>query len=118
MKKITIAILLVSVFCIGCFPEHQPVIYKAEVLAINEKITEGKLIGNFLSSASGSFSNDVIKVSVRFHIEKKLMLRDLKLNHAELIHYRNQNFLMLEVIALNTTIEIKLNNRLLYYGRY
>lgn len=64
---------------------------QAQVLSINERITEGQMIGMFLGSPSGSYRNDINKVGVEFSIGKQIFLEDLELNHAQLAYYRKDN---------------------------
>ena len=118
MKKgILSVIALCTLLVSGCCLEEGPdnIIVTADVLSVNEQILEGRMIGAFLGSASGNFSNDVIKVGVSFQYNGHLRLYDLKLNHAELAYYKDRTTLDLNIRIPHTVgsgKNVYLNNRL------
>ena len=66
--------------------EKKSRVLEVEVLTISGSLLEGKLIGGFLSSPSGTLTNK-FKVGVRFGIGERMYLEDLELGYAELAHY-------------------------------
>jgi hypothetical protein len=109
MKIITIILVLSSVL----YGQRDTGMYNAKVLSINKNILYGKTIGQFLGSASGEIANDVIKVGVSFmykdrHMkESRLVLIDLRLNHAQLAHYAESKY-----------IKICVSRRLVLFSMY
>ena len=60
---------------------------KAEILCINEKIFDGSWEGMFLGSSSGKFQNDTIKVGIKIIVGEQMFLKDIQLQHSELIYF-------------------------------
>jgi hypothetical protein len=111
MKRTLVSSLVLFVILLGgCEPEPSCIV-NAEVLSINEQITEGQLIGSFLGSPDGSFTTDSIKVGVKFTLGGKLFLRDLSLNHAELSYYQDSKVLLIELKMYCTTLKVYLHGR-------
>jgi hypothetical protein len=69
----------------------------AKVLSVNENIMRGEMIGEFLTSASGSIANDVNIIGVSYPLGNDLFLEDLEVKHSILAYYRGQNTLPIEV---------------------
>lgn len=88
MKKFFAALFLTFLMTLGC---NQSYYVDADVLAVNDHILQGQLIGNFLSSPDGWISDDNIKLSVSFDnpARKYPALLDLSINHAEAIYYKD-----------------------------
>jgi len=102
MKRKILGFILsiLLLFLVGC-QETATNNIEAEVLSINSHILNGQLLGAFLGSSSGSFTNDVIKIGVKFEIGKYLFLEDLKLQHAELAYYKNKSTIPLCIQCTN-----------------
>jgi len=98
MKKQILGLVLsfLLLFLIGCQKAITTDI-EAEVLSINSHVLNGELISNFLSSSSGSITNDTIKIGIKFKIGEYLFLEDLKLRHAELAYYKNSKTIPLNI---------------------
>lgn len=93
MKRLILS-LYIALFCIliiGCSSKNYSI--RAEVLAINDNILAGRMIGHFLGGSSGTFANDVIKVGVKFDFKGQMYLINLELNHAELVYYKDRDIL-------------------------
>ena len=98
LYKLLIPILCLIIF-VGCIKTSDLIEIKveAEVLSINTNILRGKLIGMFLGSSSGSISNDINIVGVKFNIGNELFLEDLKVSHAILSYYSESKILPLKI---------------------
>lgn len=87
MKKLLLFLFTACTLLLGC--RRETYYTEAKVLAVNDHVLEGKLIGDFLTSSSGYISNDVIKLSVDFGTNNVItgysLLLDLPINHAEAI---------------------------------
>ena len=103
MKKMVLFIVLsivISVlllFLIGCQNATITTDIDAEVLSINSHILNGELWGSFLSSSSGSITDDIIKIGIKLEIGEYLFLEDLQLRHAELAYYKNSSTIPLKI---------------------
>ena len=94
MKYLPIILLLLAT---GCRPTIHTEVIEAEVLAINENVLHGKMIGQFLGSSSGWFNDIGVVVAVRWEFKGRLHLSDYKIKIAELIHYKDRGTLPLTV---------------------
>jgi len=116
-KSVKIFVMLLCLLGIGCERDAVKETCMAKVTSINDKITEGKLIGQFLSSPSGEFSDDVIKVGVTIKTNLGYVLVDLKLMHAEIDFYKDTNeFPVLYWYSPYGYEDIYLHGRLVYTG--
>ena len=94
---ILLGLLTLAVVFAGCAKERSYNV-TAQVLSINENILQGQMIGAFLSSPFGNFSNDIIKVGVFFSIQnEEPIFVDLELLHSELTYYEEVDEIPLKV---------------------
>jgi len=70
---------------------------EAEVLSINEHVFRGKLIGGFLSGSSGWFNDKGVIIAIRFEAEEMLILHDLEVSIAELMHYKDRKTIPIDI---------------------
>jgi len=119
MKRKKFALIFLTVvLClafIGCLKDTKKI--EAEVLTINENIFSGELIGQFLGSASGHLTNDVIKVGVKIEYGGETFLEDLSLKHAELAYFKDKKTLpiTIEFFGYDDYFEIYLMTRRVAY---
>jgi hypothetical protein len=89
----------------------------AEILSIDEKIFDGSWTGDFLSSSSGSFQSDTVKVGVKIDLGSHFFLQDLRLRHSELAYYKGRKTLPLWIKVVDprnsaqNKVEFRLNGR-------
>jgi len=97
MKKYVCLIFLVLMTTFGCENYDVERLVQAEVLCINQNILEGKMIGNFLGSSDGTFSNDVIKIGVKVEFGGEIWLKDFRVKHAVLVYHKDKRSLPVRV---------------------
>lgn len=98
MWKVLMVVVVLAGLFVGAGCENRgSATVDADVLTINSEITEGKLIGHFLGSSDGWLKTDINKVGVKFIINGRLFLEDLKLSHAQLAYYKGKNTLPLKI---------------------
>lgn len=115
-----LSVCIIAFLFFGCSPDFLIIEKNAKILTINKNILSGELINEFLSSPSGNFSNDVIKVGIEIHICNHVFLEDLELQHAELAYYKDRTTLPLYISIINDfstsvnygKLTIKLNERI------
>jgi hypothetical protein len=110
----TILLVLGLLIITGCSKAHYPQeTLDAQILSVNDQILSGNLYGALLRSSSGTISDDVIKVGVKFYIGGELYLEDIELNHAELTYFNNRKTLplTLQITSGSHCAAVYLNNR-------
>lgn len=96
---VLITSLVVVLMIVGCtkfhwFEEN----VTAEILSVNDSITNGELIGSFLSIPSGKFRDDINKIGVRFILHGRAFYRDLNVLHSEISALRDRSDMRLYVV--------------------
>jgi hypothetical protein len=83
----------------GCSAKYDntDVEVEAKVLSVNENILRGEMIGEFLTSASGSIVNDVNVVGISYSIGNQLFIHDIEVSHAMLAYYSGKNIIPIKV---------------------
>lgn len=95
-----LSICVSSVLLAGCGDfkyDDKTIDVQAKVLSVNQNILRGKMIGEFLSSASGTVANDVNIVGISFSLGNSLFLEDIEMKHSMLAFYSGKNVLPVEV---------------------
>jgi hypothetical protein len=84
MRTWLFAVAVIGILLAGvrwlCHSETYHKEVAAEVLTINDNIFDGHWTGAFLSSSSGQFQSDTIKVGVEIELYGYLFLLDLRLS--------------------------------------
>lgn len=92
-RYIAIALCLLALGCEGT--QHYDV--DARVVSVNDNLVTGQLWGGLLSSPSGSFATDAIKVGVVAECGCYTLYMDLPLQHSELAAYCDSTTIPLHV---------------------
>jgi hypothetical protein len=91
MRAFSLVLSILAVIVIGCSScakyDETSVFKEAKVLSVNENILRGEMIGDFLTSASGSIANDVNILGITYEIGDSLFIHDIEISHAMLAYY-------------------------------
>ena len=116
IKNCVIGIVIIALWLLGFWviTHTARTIHKdAQVLSINENVLDGRMIGQFLGSASGYITDGAVLVGIRVDFGDRMFLTDAKLNNAELVFYKDKSTLpmMWTINFFNGKLVGRLNGR-------